>query len=165
MRRSICLLVVLIFFVSGCASSTGSNTSQTTSGQPGSPPRATATLVPKATSNLPESSIPGIQLPTGFQISAYARGLNTPRFMTIGPNGVLLVATRGNNSVVALMPGSSPTRAASSRSSSSSTTAAVTANPPRRRWSGSSRKTPTSASCSRSFRSSAKNLGCWDPGP
>ena len=114
MRRSICLLVVLIFFVSGCASSTGSNTSQTTSGQPGSPPRATATLVPTATSNLPESSIPGIQLPTGFQISAYARGLNTPRFMTIGPNGVLLVANRGNNSVVALMPGSSPTRAANS---------------------------------------------------
>jgi glucose/arabinose dehydrogenase len=114
MRRSICLLVALVFFVSGCASSTGSSTSQTPPEQTGSSPRATATLVPTGTFNLPASSIPGIQLPTGFQISVYAQGLNTPRFMTIGPNGVLLVANRGSNAVVALIPGSSPTQAAKS---------------------------------------------------
>ena len=115
MRRSISLLVTLMFFVSGCASSTGSSTSQSPTKQPGSTPRSTATLVPTGTSNLPASSIPGIQLPTGFQISVYARGLNTPRFMTIGPNGVLLVANRGSNSVVALIPGSSPTQTAKSK--------------------------------------------------
>ena len=114
MRRYISLLVALVFFVSGCASSTGSSTSQSPTKQPSSTLRSTTTLVPTATSNLPASSLPGIQLPPGFQISVYARGLNTPRFMTIGPNGVLLVANRGSNSVVALLPGSSPTQVAKS---------------------------------------------------
>ena len=114
MRRYICLLVALMVFIAGCASSSGSSTSQSSTEQPGSTHRSTATLVPTATSNLPASSIPGIQLPQGFQISVYARGLNIPRFMTIGPNGVLLVANRGSNSVVALIPGASPTRAAQS---------------------------------------------------
>jgi glucose/arabinose dehydrogenase len=114
MRRFICLLVAFMFFVSACASSTSSSTSQSTPEQPGAPPQATATLVPTVTSNLPASSIPGIQLPPGFQISVYARGLKIPRFMTMGPNGVLLVANRGSNSVVALIPGSSPTHAAKS---------------------------------------------------
>lgn len=114
MRRSIYLLVALVFFISGCASSSGSNTSQTPPEQSGASPRATATPVRTATSNLPASSVPGIQLPPGFQISVYARGLSTPRFMTIGPDGVLLVANRGRNSVVALIPGASPTQAAKS---------------------------------------------------
>ena len=105
MRRSISLLLVLMFFVSGCASSSGSSPSQPPTKQPSSTLRSTATLVPTETSNLPASSIPGIRLPTGFQISVYARGLNTPRFMTIGPNGALLVANRGSNSVVAFLPG------------------------------------------------------------
>ncbi len=98
MRRYNCLLVGLICFVSACASSTGSIPSQSS----------------KAISNLPTSSIPGIYLPSGFQISVYARGLNIPRFMTIGPKGVLLVAERGSNSVLALLPGSSPIRVAQS---------------------------------------------------
>ena len=114
MRRSISLLLVLMFFVSGCASSSGSSPSQPPTKQPSSTLRSTATLVPTETSNLPASSIPGIRLPTGFQISVYARGLNTPRFMTIGPNGALLVANRGSNSVVAFLPGASPLRAAKS---------------------------------------------------
>jgi glucose/arabinose dehydrogenase len=108
MRRYICLLVALMLFVSGCTASPGSSPSQSPTKQPSS------TLGPTVTSNLPASSIPGIRLPPGFQISVYARGLNTPRFMTIGPNGVLLVANRGSNSVVALIPGASPTRAAQS---------------------------------------------------
>ena len=79
MRRFICLLVAFMFFVSACASSTSSSTPQSTPEQPGAPPQATATLVPTVTSNLPASSIPGIQLPPGFQISVYARGLKIPR--------------------------------------------------------------------------------------
>src|SRR6185312_8250939 len=51
----------------------------------------------------------------GFQISVYAQGLHTPRFMTIGPNGVLLLANRGNGSVVALLPGASPAQAGQTR--------------------------------------------------
>jgi glucose/arabinose dehydrogenase len=113
MRRFICLLVAFMFFVSACASSTSSSPSQSTPEQPGAPPQATATLVPTVTSNLPASSIPGIQLPPGFQISVYARGLKIPRFMTMGPNGVLLVANRIHNSVRAPMP----VRAYRSRSS------------------------------------------------
>ena len=114
MRRYICLLVALILFVSGCASPTGSSPSQSPTAQPGSTLRSTATPMPTGTSNLPTSSIPGIHLPPGFQISVYAQDLNTPRFMTIGPNGVLLVANRGSNSVVALIPGVSPIQVAQS---------------------------------------------------
>jgi glucose/arabinose dehydrogenase len=114
MRRYLSLLVALMFFVSGCASPTGSSPSQSPTAKPTSTLRSTATPVPTATPNLPASSIPGIQLPPGFQISVYARGLNTPRFITIGPNGVLLVANRGSNSVVALIPGASPIQAAKS---------------------------------------------------
>lgn len=113
MRRYMSLLLALIFFVSGCASSSSSGTSQSPTKQPPTP-RPTATSVPTATPNLPASSIPGLQLPPGFQISVYAQHLNRPRFMTIGPNGVLLVANRGSNAVVAFMPASSPTQAAKS---------------------------------------------------
>jgi glucose/arabinose dehydrogenase len=114
MRRYLSLLVALMFCVSGCASFTGSSPSQSPRAKPTFTLRSTATPVPTATPNLPTSSIPGIRLPAGFQISVYARGLNTPRFITIGPNGVLLVANRGSNSVVALIPGASPIRAAKS---------------------------------------------------
>ena len=113
MRRYISLLLALIFFVSGCASSSSSGTSQSPTKQPPTP-RPTATPVPTATPKLPASSIAGLQLPPGFQISVYAPDLDTPRFMTIGPNGVLLVANRGSNAVVAFMPASSPTQAAKS---------------------------------------------------
>jgi glucose/arabinose dehydrogenase len=114
MRRYLSLLVALMFYVSGCASSTGSSPSQSSTAKPTSTLPSTATPVPTATPNLPVSSIPGIHLPPGFQISVYARDLNTPRFITIGPNGVLLVANRGSNSVVALIPAASPIRAAKS---------------------------------------------------
>jgi len=40
-------------------------------------------------------------------MSVYAGGLNVPRFITIGPQGVLLVAERGANRVIALPAGSS----------------------------------------------------------
>src|SRR5207245_10606376 len=49
--------------------------------------------------------------PPGFHISVYPFGLHTPRFMTIGPNGVLLVADPGSNSIIALPPGNFPAHA------------------------------------------------------
>lgn len=61
--------------------------------------------------SLGTSSLPGIHLPQGFQISMYAKGLSTPRFMTIGPRGVLLVADRGKNTVVAYPKGATAAQA------------------------------------------------------
>lgn len=103
MRRMLFALVALAFFVSGCAASSAPNPA---TGQPGS------TTQPGTP---PEASLPGIHLPPGFQISVYAQGLHTPRFMTIGPNGVLLVANRSSGSVVALLPGASPAQAGQTR--------------------------------------------------
>jgi glucose/arabinose dehydrogenase len=52
-----------------------------------------------------------LHLPSGFHISFYASGLQTPRFMAIGPDGALLVADPGSNAVIALPPGASPEHA------------------------------------------------------
>ncbi|MBA2286840.1 MAG: PQQ-dependent sugar dehydrogenase [Ktedonobacteraceae bacterium] len=55
----------------------------------------------------PLSSITRLHLPPGFKVSVYATGLKIPRFITLGPQGVLLVAERGANRVVAIPPGDS----------------------------------------------------------
>ncbi|HZT98921.1 MAG TPA: PQQ-dependent sugar dehydrogenase [Ktedonobacteraceae bacterium] len=91
MRRKICLLLALLFVLYGCASQTSTSSSP-------DPTHGT-------------SSISGLHLPSGFQISIYASGLHTPRFMTIGPNDMLLVADRASNSIIALPPGTSPDHA------------------------------------------------------
>ncbi len=44
-----------------------------------------------------------IQLPPGFQISVYARGLPGARSMTLGSRGTLFVGTRGEGSVYAVL--------------------------------------------------------------
>jgi glucose/arabinose dehydrogenase len=41
-------------------------------------------------------------VPPGFTVSVYAEGLQGPRFLAFGPEGVLYVADRGNNRIVAL---------------------------------------------------------------
>jgi glucose/arabinose dehydrogenase len=43
-----------------------------------------------------------IALPAGFVIGDFATGLSDPRFMVLGPGGVVLVAQRGINTVTAL---------------------------------------------------------------
>lgn len=106
MRRLFIVLMVLAMVVAGCASAAVSSPTPEPTGQ------ASSTASSTGTASLPAASIPGIHLPPGFQISVYARNLSMPRFMTIGPNGVLLVADRGKNAVVALLPGASPLRAA-----------------------------------------------------
>ncbi|MFQ5409573.1 MAG: hypothetical protein ACE5FI_14280, partial [Anaerolineales bacterium] len=44
----------------------------------------------------------GLQLPPGFTATVFASGLDGPRFIAFGPDGVLHVADRGNNRIVAL---------------------------------------------------------------
>jgi glucose/arabinose dehydrogenase len=100
MRRGVYLLSLIAFLLAGCA---GSNTSTSTPTTPTT--LATATPTPAT------SSIAGLKLPAGFQISAYASGLNTPRFITIGPKGVLLVAERGSGSIIAFPAGTTPDKA------------------------------------------------------
>jgi glucose/arabinose dehydrogenase len=100
-------------FLSSCAGYGGSNVAQAPTAPAATPsPGVDATT---DTTSLPASSLPGVKLPAGFQISIYAKGLHTPRFMTIGPNGVLLVADRASSSVIALLPGSSPMTAEKSQ--------------------------------------------------
>ncbi len=43
----------------------------------------------------------GLSLPPGFTITAFAQGLNQPRFITFGPDGTLFVAESGANRVIA----------------------------------------------------------------
>jgi glucose/arabinose dehydrogenase len=102
------LTCFFLCFLSGCASSA----------TPPSQPSTQVTQGPTATQTAraadryaATSSIPGIHLPAGFQISVYASGLHTPRFMTIGPNDTLLVANRGGDSIIALPTGASAAQA------------------------------------------------------
>jgi glucose/arabinose dehydrogenase len=43
-----------------------------------------------------------LQLPDGYEASAFAEGLSGPRFMAVSPDGILFVAERGADRVVAL---------------------------------------------------------------
>ena len=51
---------------------------------------------------LGESGVANITVPEGFTVQIFAEGLNGPRFMAVGPDGVLYVADRGNGRIVAL---------------------------------------------------------------
>jgi len=112
MRRPTYISFLLVLFLAGCASSNESTAQQ-------SSPTATSTLLKTQAPTRPStttpsygtSSIPGVHLPSGFQVSMYAKGLNTPRFMAIGPNDTLLVANRGGNSVVAYPKGATAAQA------------------------------------------------------
>lgn len=49
-----------------------------------------------------DGSVVDLTLPDGFKAEPFAEGLNSPRFMTFGPDGVLVVADRGNDRLVRL---------------------------------------------------------------
>lgn len=49
-----------------------------------------------------EGSVAELQLPPGFRANVFARGLDGPRFMALGPDGVIYVADRGNDRIVTL---------------------------------------------------------------
>ncbi len=105
-RVSSIWFILCIMFLVSCASSNSSNTLPQASTPTSVPAKTPVASTPSPTTpSLGRSSIPGLQLPQGFQISVYARELNSPRFMTIGPNGVLLVANRGAGSIVAYPKG------------------------------------------------------------
>jgi glucose/arabinose dehydrogenase len=75
-------------------------------------PTATPTTTPTATLTptppvqaFPTRIVPlegSIDLPPGFGISVFARGLNGPRMMALGPDGQLYVAERGAGRIVRL---------------------------------------------------------------
>lgn len=51
----------------------------------------------------PEDEASGrLKVPNGFAVRIFASGLNEPRLMAIGPNGVLYVAERKGNAIVSL---------------------------------------------------------------
>lgn len=49
-----------------------------------------------------EGSVADVQLPQGFRANVFARGLDGPRFMALGPDGLIYVADRGNDRIVTL---------------------------------------------------------------
>jgi glucose/arabinose dehydrogenase len=49
-----------------------------------------------------DANIANITLPEGFAVQVFADELRGPRFMAVGPDGVLYVADRGNDRIVAL---------------------------------------------------------------
>lgn len=49
-----------------------------------------------------QGGLASVQVPDGFVVSVFAEGLNGPRFIAFGPHGVLYVADRKNDRIVAL---------------------------------------------------------------
>src|SRR5579884_2624932 len=76
---------------------------------PGTSVQSTPGIKPQQTAQVNEAALLApLHLPPGFHISVYASGLRTPRFMTVGPVGSLLIAEPASNAVIALLPGVSP---------------------------------------------------------
>jgi glucose/arabinose dehydrogenase len=48
------------------------------------------------------SRVGGLSVPDGYEVTAFASGLAGPRFMALGPDGTLFVATRAADNVMAL---------------------------------------------------------------
>ncbi len=66
-----------------------------------SPPRDIVALVEKAQADAVSVDLP-LQLPPGFSISLFAKGLENPRVMILAPNSTMLVSVPSKGRVVAL---------------------------------------------------------------
>jgi glucose/arabinose dehydrogenase len=91
-RSAISLLAVLCLLtvLAGCASTSTTK------------PPPTATVAASSTAGSQQPALTYLHLPNGFRATLYASGLNTPRFITFGPDGSLFVANRNGGSIVAL---------------------------------------------------------------
>ena len=101
MRRTILLGIMVILFLAGCSSTGTTNTVSTPASTSGTSTPGTASQGNDTLVDTGNAGIPGVKLPPGFHISVYASELHGPRFMTIGPNGALLVANRSDGNIIA----------------------------------------------------------------
>lgn len=49
-----------------------------------------------------DGAVAEVEVPAGFSVSVFAEGLNGPRFMAVGPDGILYAADRMSDRIVAL---------------------------------------------------------------
>src|SRR5260221_14488961 len=92
-------VVALVALLAGCS---GSSTPEATR----TPSTAAATAPATATTGQ-QPALAYVHLPAGYRATLWASGLNTPRFMTFGPDGALFVAERGGSIVALRDPGRS----------------------------------------------------------
>jgi len=102
MRRKEWLFVGVLFLLvfGGCTLRLGSPASMSDAPAP-----TTISLAVTAKPlEVPQALLPPqpIALPTGFAITVYAKGLNSPRMMAVGPDGQLYGAERGAGRIVRL---------------------------------------------------------------
>lgn len=91
---------LLLLFLAACTLRIGSATRSSDAPAPTTVPlAATAAPLPSATIVPPEHPI---ALPLGFAISVFVEGLDNPRMLAIGPDGVLYVAERGGKRILRL---------------------------------------------------------------
>ncbi len=123
MKRKLMIIVSIILITSACAPAPDRNvpilTSTISSSLTTLPVIPTSTPEPSPASALPETNelspaeiptvvqsnvLPGqpITMPDGFGIGVFASGLNDPRMMAIGPDGLLYAAERGAGRIVRL---------------------------------------------------------------
>ena len=110
MKMRLILAVVILFLLAACTGQTSITTAPILTNTtdvpvPTETAAVTATAEPTATPAVMQSTrtpkFP-INLPAGFAIGVYTSGLNSPRMMVLGPDGLLYVAERGAGRVVCL---------------------------------------------------------------
>ncbi|MEJ2600107.1 MAG: sorbosone dehydrogenase family protein [Anaerolineales bacterium] len=91
---------LLLLFLAACTLRIGSATRTSDAPAPTTVPLA-ATAAPLPRSTIVPTEHP-IALPHGFAISVFVQGLDNPRMLAIGPDGVLYVAERGAGRILRL---------------------------------------------------------------
>jgi glucose/arabinose dehydrogenase len=97
--------LLIAFLISGCQATstpTAPVVTPTATRAPSSGPTVTATGLPALPLPPPDEASRRISVPPGFAIRIFAQGLNSPRLMAFGPDGVLHVAVMGAGQIVRL---------------------------------------------------------------